>query len=584
MTLDEADTGSSGSSGTTAHRRRKGKGKTPERPRRPAGGHPHDSDPFLTASDGDERGRRHRQVVAWTGRGGGDVPMEPEGEDEDLPPPYRSSESSVTEMPRWGDMDEDDDMNFGITRKRPSSDPPRRPGGDPPGPPGGGPSGPPGGRPPSGPPGGRPPGGGGPPGPGGPGGGPPGGPPGDPDDPPGNGDPDTTWRWIVYLHRRVQLLELAVDTGKGEMARISTVAARAQKELDIARAETKSLTNVVSGLQERLDALEARGSVGSDHPPLGSGSSDDGWGPAPGPGRPHAPGGAPRSRPSASAPSLTAPSHHSAGRRNEHVPPGSGSEEWRHEWLSAEYRNRRAPPRTPVRPRRPAPAPVPIPMAGGRYGGLRDEVPRGDVEWDVGEGEDLDLDLEEFDISPPRGVRREAAERSRRRRDEDAYMDAVRREHFGSAYAEKPRRSHRGSMEEMDMAAVGVRGRGRWEPRSTSRPAFMVSKAADAAVWEDLKDIKPPMYDGNPLNLDRFLVKLDDWGLTVTEDLPPADAEKYVFKRFRYRHAGSARRAILHGDQGGENQDPQGSQEVAQRAGAGGRSAGGGQALEVHQA
>ena len=428
MTLDEADTGSSGSSGTTAHRRRKGKGKTPDRPRRPAGGHPHDSDPFFTASDGDERGRRHRQVVAWTGGGGGDVPMEPEGEDEDLPPPYRSSESSVTETPRWGDMDEDDDMELGITRKRPSSDPPRRPGRDPPGPPGGGPSGPPGGRPPSGPPGGGPPGGEGPPGPGGPGGGPPGGPPGDPDDPPGDGDPDTTWRWIVYLRRRVQLLELEVDTGKSEVARISTVAARAQKELDIARAETKSLTNVVSGLQERLDALEARGSVGSDHPPLESGSSDDGWGPGPGPGRPHAPGGAPRSRPSASAPSLTAPSHHSAGRRNERVPPGSGSEEWRDEWLSAEYRNRRAPPRTPVRPRRPAPppgpppGPVPISMAGGRYGGLRDEVPRGDVEWDVGEGEDLDLDLEEFDISPPRGVRREAAELSRRRRDEDAYI------------------------------------------------------------------------------------------------------------------------------------------------------------------
>ena len=97
-------------------------------------------------------------------------------------------------------------------------------------------------------------------------------------------------------------------------------------------------------------------------------------------------------------------------------------------------------------------------MAGGRYGGLRDEVPRGDVEWDVGEGEDLDLDLEEFDISPPRGVRREAAERSRQRRDEDAYMEAVRREHLGSAYVEEPRRSHRDSMEEMDVAAVGVRG------------------------------------------------------------------------------------------------------------------------------
>ena len=63
----------------------------------------------------------------------------------------------------------------------------------------------------------------------------------------------------------------------------------------------------------------------------------------------------------------------------------------------------------------------------------------------------------------------------------------------------------------------------------------MVSKAADAAMWEDLKDIKPPMYDGNPLNLDCFLEKLDDWGVTVTEDLHPADAEKYVFRRFRFR-------------------------------------------------
>ena len=55
MALDpeEVDTGSSGSSGPTAYRRRKGKGKTPERSRRPAGGHPHDSDPFFTASDGD---------------------------------------------------------------------------------------------------------------------------------------------------------------------------------------------------------------------------------------------------------------------------------------------------------------------------------------------------------------------------------------------------------------------------------------------------------------------------------------------------------------------------------------------------
>ena len=352
MALDpeEVDTGSSGSSGPIAHRRRKGKGKTPVRSRRPAGGHPHDSDPFFTASDGDERGRRHRRGGA--GGGGGDLPMEPEGESEDLSPPYRSSETSAcgTETPRWGDMDEDDDMDFNYTKKPPSSDPPRQPGGDPPGPPGGGPSGPPGGHPPDGPPGGGPPGGGGFPGPSGPGGGPPGGPRGDPDDPPGNGDPDATWQWIVHLRRRVQSLEREVDTGKGEMTRIARVAAGARKELDIAkmemvksakvatatqreldmaRGETRLLNKVISGLQHRMDVPEGRGSVGSDHPPLESCSSDDGWGPGPGPGRHHAPGGAPRSRPSASAPSLSAPFHHSSGRRNERVPPGSGSEDWR---------------------------------------------------------------------------------------------------------------------------------------------------------------------------------------------------------------------------------------------------------------
>ena len=118
MALDpeEVDTGSSGSSGPTAYGRRKGKGKTPKRSPRPAGGHPHDSDPFFTASDGDGRGRGHRRGVA--GGGGGDVSMEPEGESEDLPRPYRSWESSAcgTETPRWGDMDEDDDMDFDYTK------------------------------------------------------------------------------------------------------------------------------------------------------------------------------------------------------------------------------------------------------------------------------------------------------------------------------------------------------------------------------------------------------------------------------------------------------------------------------------
>ena len=114
-------------------------------------------------------------------------------------------------------------------------------------------------------------------------------------------------------------------------------------------------------------------------------------------------------------------------------------------------------------------------------------------------------------------------------------MEGVQREHPCSAYMEEPRRSHMDTAEEMEVAAVGVRGGRRWEPRSTSRPAFMVSKAADATVWEDLKDIKPPTYDGNPLNLVRFLEKLDDWGMTITEDMDPAEAEKCVFRRFRYR-------------------------------------------------
>ena len=218
LDLEEDDTGSSGDSGPTAYRRRRGKGKTPERSRRPAGGHPHDSDRFFTASDGDGRDCRHCRGMA--GGGGNDVRMEPEGEGEDLPPPYRSSKSSAseTETTRWGDMDGDEDMDFGYTEKPPSSDPPRRPGGDPPGPPGGGLSGPHGGHPPGGPPGGGCPGRGRPPGPGGPSGGPPGGPPGDSDGPTEDGVSEATWRWIVHLRRKVFALHGAFCgwPGRGE--------------------------------------------------------------------------------------------------------------------------------------------------------------------------------------------------------------------------------------------------------------------------------------------------------------------------------------------------------------------------------
>ena len=162
-------------------------------------------------------------------------------------------------------------------------------------------------------------------------------------------------------------------------------------------------------------------------------------------------------------------------------------------------------------------------MAYGRYGPLRDEVPEEDTEWDL-KGPNADP-MEDFGISPPR------ASASWRRRKEDEYMEGVRRGLLGGTYVEQPRRSHLDFEEEMDVAAVGTQSGRRRDSRSTSRPAFMVSKVADAAVWKDLNNIRRPMYDGNPFNLDRFLEKLHDWGMTVTEDMDPAAAEKYVFKR-----------------------------------------------------
>ena len=39
---------------------------------------------------------------------------------------------------------------------------------------------------------------------------------------------------------------------------------------------------------------------------------------------------------------------------------------------------------------------------------------------------------------------------------------------------------------------------------SSSRPAFMVSKARDAALRKNLKDIRPATDNDNPSNFDRF--------------------------------------------------------------------------------
>ena len=206
------------------------------------------------------------------------------------------------------------------------------------------------------------------------------------------------------------------------------------------------------------------------------------------------------------------------------MPPRRSREEERAEWLSADYHRHPDPLWTPVQPKRPRHALEPAPAAYGRYRALRDEVPEADMEWDL-EGPDGDP-IEDFGISPTRGSA------TRRRWEEEEYTEGVRRGIVGGANVEEPRRSRLDLEEEMDVAAVGTRRRRRWEPRSTLGRAFMVSKVADAAVRKDLNDPRPPMYDGNPLNLDRFLENLNDWGMTVTEDMDPAARGKYVLKRF----------------------------------------------------
>ena len=128
----------------------------------------------------------------------------------------------------------------------------------------------------------------------------------------------------------------------------------------------------------------------------------------------------------------------------------------------------------------------------------------------------------------PRG----AASRSRQHRQEEEYMEGVSRGVLGGVYMEEPLGSRGDIGEDMDVVAVGTRGGRRWDPPSSSRPAFTVLKAAHAAVWEDLKDIRPPLYNAKIPYLDHFLEKVDDGGMTFTEDMDPAAAEKYVFKGF----------------------------------------------------
>ena len=60
INLDAEDPQSSDDSNRASRHHGGRKWKTPRRVQRPADGHPHNSDPFFTCSDGEEQDRRHR--------------------------------------------------------------------------------------------------------------------------------------------------------------------------------------------------------------------------------------------------------------------------------------------------------------------------------------------------------------------------------------------------------------------------------------------------------------------------------------------------------------------------------------------
>ena len=170
--------------------------------------------------------------------------------------------------------------------------------------------------------------------------------------------------------------------------------------------------------------------------------SGDSWGPGPDPGRSCGRLEAP--------PSDQERSNRRSARRSNLVPPPRIGEEGGDEWLSADYRRRRDCLLSLVQPKRLRLAPEPAPPAYGRYGALRNEVSKEGTEWDI-KGPDGDT-MEDFRISPPRG----SDSRSYRQREEEEYMEGVRRRVLGGAYAEEPRRSRLDFEEEMHMAAVGT--------------------------------------------------------------------------------------------------------------------------------
>ena len=190
----------------------------------------------------------------------------------------------------------------------------------------------------------------------------------------------------------------------------AAVAERGHRELDITSFGSQKLSRVVAAFQRRLGRLKARRSAGRDVVLLVSALSDEDLGPGPSQGTPCAPGGACQSK---------------------HPPCTCGSDGELDELLRADYKTSYGPLHSPPDSSRQGRAPEPAPSAYGPYGVLIDEAPDEDTELDI-KRDDGDA-MDDFGITPPRGERREGANRRHQEREEEEYMVGVHRGVLGGA-------------------------------------------------------------------------------------------------------------------------------------------------------
>ena len=305
----------------------------------------------------------------------------------------------------------------------------------------------------------------------------------------------------MYLKRKIWDLECEAQINKIEINKNAAVATKAQKELDVAKFEARKLSGVVSKVQKRLDTFEDLMSNRSDRLPALDSGSDNSWGPGPGPGIPYCVSEALRSD--------HVPSTCSSAPLSDSMPQKRIGDEETDKWLSADYRRRRDSLRTLVQPKRPRHAPERCTERCGMRSWRRTWSGTSSVP-----------------ITPPWRICQSEPRATRGTRV------------HGRRVLSSPWRRERGGGAAQPLGHQGGDERGsRGNPRVTLVGTFVNFMAGGHGLEGRgcRHDIRPHMYDGDPLNLGRLLERLDDWGMTVTEDMDPAAVEKYVFKRFGWQ-------------------------------------------------